>query len=112
MRAVLNDCIGSFSITIEAAEWLAERGNLTAQAELKEYKEGDDEWYGYGHTMTGPKGDYDRTNPLLIEMVEVLGDKASKGKLKIVEFPDDVEWTLEQSDMGYEWIAEKHRTWT
>ena len=31
-------------------------------------------------------------------------------KLKIVEVPYGVEWTIAEYD-GYEWVAEKHRTW-
>ena len=31
-------------------------------------------------------------------------------KLKIVRVPKDVKWTIEEND-GWEWVAEKHRTW-
>jgi len=56
--------------------------------------------------------DRERDNPLLIQVVEELG-AAANGRcadLKIVEIPDDVEWTIEEYD-GLEHIAEKHRTW-
>lgn len=55
----------------------------------------------------------DRTNELLIRVVEELGtDKASgaHSSLKIVEIPDDVEWEIHSND-GLEWVAEKHQTW-
>jgi hypothetical protein len=44
--------------------------------------------------------------------VEELGEAAngSYARLKVVEIPDDVEWTIKEYD-GDEWIAEKHRTW-
>jgi hypothetical protein len=53
-----------------------------------------------------------RDDPILIQVVEKLGDKANTpySKLKIVEIPDDVEWQIQSLD-GNEWIAEKHRTW-
>ena len=53
-----------------------------------------------------------RTDPLLIEIVEALGDEASgsHAKLKIVEVPEGVEWTIQEYD-GWEWVAEKHRIW-
>jgi hypothetical protein len=53
-----------------------------------------------------------RTNPLLIQVIEELGDKASGrfSKLSIVEIPDDVEFTIEEYD-GFEHVAEAHRTW-
>jgi hypothetical protein len=34
----------------------------------------------------------------------------SFSRLKIVEIPDGVEWTIQEFD-GNEWVAEKHRTW-
>lgn len=56
--------------------------------------------------------DIDRTDPILVQVVEELGKKAN-GKyssLKVVEIPDDVEWQIDEYD-GSEWVAEKHRTW-
>lgn len=54
-----------------------------------------------------------RHDPLLIQIVEELGDAASRkptAELKIVEIPADVDYTIEEYD-GNEWIAEAHRTW-
>jgi len=53
-----------------------------------------------------------RNDPLLIQVVEELGDKSNGGfaNLSIVEIPDDVEWEISEYD-GFEHIAEKHRTW-
>lgn len=54
----------------------------------------------------------DRHHPLLIQVVEEMGEKANGGcaALKIVEIPDDVEYVIDEYD-GNEHIAEKHRTW-
>lgn len=54
----------------------------------------------------------ERTDPLLIKVVEELGDKANSrfSNLVIVEIPDDVEYDIEEYD-GNEHIAESHRTW-
>lgn len=54
----------------------------------------------------------ERADPLLVEVVERLGRAASGtyARLKVVEIPDDVEWTIHDYD-GLEWVAEKHRTW-
>lgn len=54
-----------------------------------------------------------RNDPALVQVVEELGDAASDtfSKLKIVEIPDDVNWTIKEYD-GIEWIAEVHRTWS
>lgn len=56
--------------------------------------------------------DLDRDDPILVQVVQELGDAASgsHAELKIVEIPAGVEWQIEEYD-GLEWIAEKHRTW-
>lgn len=54
----------------------------------------------------------ERNDPALVQVVDELG-KTAGGKyssLKVVEIPDDVEWTIDEYD-GLEWVAEKHRTW-
>jgi hypothetical protein len=54
----------------------------------------------------------DRDDPVLIQIIEQLGDKANDryATLKVVEIPDDVEWHIHEYD-GMEHIAENHRTW-
>ena len=53
-----------------------------------------------------------RTHPLLIRVVEELGDAASDdlAKLRVVEIPDGIEWEIDDYD-GSELIVEKHRKW-
>ena len=53
-----------------------------------------------------------RTHPLVIRVVEELGEEASScvANLEVVEIPDDVEWEISEYD-GLEHVAEKHRTW-
>mgnify|MGYP003342248937 FL=1 len=56
--------------------------------------------------------DISRNDPALVQLVEE--DPGQFGKfsnLKIVEIPDDVEWTIEEYD-GNEWVAEVHRCWS
>ena len=64
----------------------------------------------------GPQSGFKcRSDPLLVQIVEELGDEASVpdrlGALKILEIPDNIDWFIESYDDGTEWIAEKHRTW-
>lgn len=58
--------------------------------------------------------DYDipRDCPHLVSTIEELGEKAfgRYAKLRVVEIPEDVEFTIEEYD-GREWVAEVHRTW-
>jgi hypothetical protein len=53
-----------------------------------------------------------RTHPLVVRLVEELGDAASGdfAELSIVEIPDGVEYEIGEYD-GIEHIAECHRTW-
>lgn len=54
-----------------------------------------------------------RDDPCLVQTVLELGAKANGAyaNLKIVEIPDEVEWTIHEYD-GMEWVAETHRTWS
>lgn len=102
MKIVINKCYGGFSISKEAAEFMAARGNEVAKKELEESQKLGS-WYGY---------EYSRVDLDLIAAVEELGDKANGefAKLKVVEIPDDVEYEIQDYD-GIETIHEKHRGW-
>lgn len=55
----------------------------------------------------------ERNCPILIDVVERLGEAASSSgssKLQITEIPDDVQWEIGEYD-GMEWVAERHRRW-
>ena len=55
-----------------------------------------------------------RTDPDLIECIEELGKDAyyPRGEIKVVEVPDGIEVEIHEGEAGYEWVAEKHRTWS
>jgi len=90
MKIVINACYGGFGLSKEALALFNERSGtvVTYDIEIK------------------------RNDPILVEIVEQLGEAADNrfSELKVVEIPDDVQWTIEEYD-GNEWIAEKHRTW-
>jgi hypothetical protein len=128
-KVVINSCFGGFSISKDAAEFMAERGSERAKREIEEhakpldpnntfdaislrYSKGERDWHGYGY-VEGMDGAYERDDPLLVEAVEALGAKASGrcAELKVVEIPDGAEWEISEYD-GNEHIAEKHRTWS
>lgn len=99
MKVVINGRFGGFGLSEKAKELYYELGgnfsfdpntSLTGR-----------DWY-----------DIDRSDPVLVLVVEELGSEASAAwaDLKIVEIPDDVDWIIQDYD-GKEWIAEKHRTW-
>jgi len=90
MKVVINTCYGGYSLSKAAYDKL----NL--------------KWDKFGYEY-----EEDRANPKLVKVVEELGDKAdgSCAELKIVNIPDNIEWTIKEYD-GVEWVAEKHRTWS
>lgn len=68
------------------------------------------DWFNEHYLSARPD---DRTDPLLIECIEALGEEASGScaELKIVEIPDGTDYEIEEYD-GNEHIAEKHQTWS
>lgn len=120
VKVVINRCFGGFGLSDKAYERLIELG-MTAQPynEDGNLDEGVDISVHTDPKDAGVFGKYykhwsekERTDPRLVQVVEELGRKANDrfAELKIVEIPDDIEWTIEEYD-GVEWIAEKHRTW-
>lgn len=65
-------------------------------------------YYAHAHDNRPSK----RDDPLLVQVVEELGDEANgaHAKLAIVKIPADVEYVIEEYD-GSEHVAEAHRTW-
>lgn len=107
-KIVINDNWGGFCISREAAEYMAQRGHNQAQAELQEPTK---VFYGFGFSKSY-EDEYKRDDALLIEVVEVLGEKSwgRTASLKIIEIPEEIDWQIEEYD-GKEWVAEKHRKW-
>ena len=87
-KVVINRCFGGFSLSKEALDLLGQ------------------EW----DSIYWP--DDKRTDSLLVEVVEELGERAfgECARLKVVEIPEDVQWSIKEHD-GNEWVAENHRTW-
>lgn len=92
MKIVLNKCYGGFGLSKEAYDYLGIP------------------WDGYGYAYN----DYElRTNPKLVECIETLGSEKASGqfsKLRVVEFPDDLDYEIESYD-GVETVEEVHRSW-
>lgn len=143
MKIVINNCHGGFSLSDEAIDRYIELKGLKLYKQYNEkwkctsyyyvpYEEYEKvhkndmikaEWEGesegWGRYTESNKlcwnGDrnIERNDPILIQVVEELGDKANDrySELKIVEIPDDVKWQIDEYD-GAEWVAEQHRTWS
>lgn len=91
-KVVINASYGGFCLSNEALARIQELKGCASESKfLKELRRDDRD---------------------LVTVVEEMQKKACGrwSELKIVEVPDDVEWEIQEYD-GYEWVAEKHRTW-
>jgi len=93
-KIVINVCHGGFGLSDKAIELYKILTGIAPATDLYHW-------------------DIDRYNPQLVQIVEQLGERANTrySDLKVVEIPDDVEWTVNEYD-GMEWVAETHRTWS
>ena len=118
MKVVINACHGGFGLSDDAVERYAQLKGINLGPRQKSsfgiggshwYLDGieDDEHYFSSYSIEG------RSDPALVKVVEEMGEAANgwAAKLKIVDIPDDVNWTIEEYD-GSEWVAEMHRTWS
>ena len=88
MKVVINRCFGGFGLSELAAHRLEAAG------------------------VPVYLSDIDRSNPILVAIVEELGELAndSYADLKVVEIPEYISWEIYNDD-GIESIHEKHRAW-
>ena len=135
-KVVINACHGGFGVSWAAMQKIAERKGLVAsyfplnpEIHFQYHKtvEPDDHFV---HRVIGPRavdalpdGDdheafvghsnLSRDDADLIATIEEIGEEAASApmaRLRVLEIPDDVEFTIEDYD-GSERIAETHRTW-
>lgn len=114
MEIVVNRCFGGFGVSRKAVEFMAEKGNEQAKAELDKILSGEggsyfDSYYGYSKKFSS---EYNRTDPDLISAVKTLKGEANSrfSELEVIEIPDDIEWEIDNYD-GMETIHEQHRSW-
>ena len=90
MKVVINSCYGGFGLSNKALDMYKQLSNKS-------------EIYAY---------ELDRTDPILIQVVETLGAEANGyyAKLRIIEIPDDIEWEITEYD-GNESVEEVQRKW-
>lgn len=117
MKIVINSDFGGFSLSDEAMERYLELKDIKWVKEETKY--GSTLYYHHGYVEGVDEGkvliseyDFDRSEPILIRVVEELGERANGtyASLKVVEIPDDVKWHIADYD-GREHIAENHRKW-
>ena len=91
IKVVINTCHGGFGLSEDALERYIKETNGEAGV--------------YEHEIP-------RDHPVLVRIEEEMGDAAgcSFSDLKVVEIPADVNWYIDEYN-GWEWVAERHRTW-
>lgn len=118
MKLAVNKCYGGFDLSDKAHERLIELG-ISYFESFDSMPKKDRDLYvvnsqseGFGKYYSNFWDYKNRTNPLLIQVIEELGKEASGkfGKIRIVEIPDDVQWEIDEYD-GFETVHEIHRSW-
>lgn len=130
MKIIKNSCYGGYSLSEKAIMRYAELKGIklysnkfnnshtdyylvpkeefdkvyTKCKNKKNYKEANNLYFDY-HNI-------ERTDPILIKVIEELGDEANEpcADLEIVVIPDNIDYEIEDYD-GIETIHETHRTW-
>lgn len=136
-KVILNKCFGGFDVSKEAYMLYAKKKGITLYLYESEfinrkfiYKKVNDDNSIFRHYFIKDMGDnveisnedYEkyclylkdehREDPILIEVVEELGEKASGrfSNLKVVEIPDDLEYVIDEYD-GIETLHQKVEEW-
>jgi len=136
MKIVINTCFGGYNLSHEAIMLYCKLKNITIWLEQDGFWEywiippearvahkPHDEFYAlplaqrvaYNQVYSQQTFNYcdiDRDDPVLVQVVEQLGETAwgDFSNLKVVEVPDDVTWHIVDYD-GKEHVAENHRVW-
>lgn len=113
MKIVINRRFGGFGVSTAAVLRMRELGSTQAfppatVLQGERYVDG-----GVCKTDFGTHGMADRTDPVLVRVVEEMGPAANGAyaDLKIVDVPDGVAWEISEYD-GLERVEEAHRSWS
>ena len=131
MKIVINKCFGGFGLSHKAVMQYAELKGFklypfveTGECHrFKPYGGGEVFLIHYSKAPLLDNGSYledsyfsdrdiERTDPILIKVVEELKEKANghSAKLSVIEIPDDIKWEIDEYD-GIETVHEKHGSW-
>ena len=114
MKIVINKKHGNFSLSEEAVLFYGDKKGLNIIAKQDEVVKDLCHYYLNEEKEENSfcEWDIERNDPVLVEVVEQLGDLANTRhtRLKVVEVPDDVKWYIHDYD-GIESVYEKHRIW-
>lgn len=111
MKIVINKEHGGFGLSEKAVLLYGKKKGLNITAKQDEMFKTITHYYLNEVKVFG--WEIERDDPVLVEVVEELGDLANArySKLKIIEVPDDVKWYI-HDDSGVEEVHEQHRKWS
>ena len=120
MKIVVNKCFGGFGLSDLAHEKLIQAG-IPHYKTWEEIPKGDAPYVVDSDSPTDYFGryysnfrDYDkRSHPLLIQVIESIGEGAASGplsSLRIIDIPDDISFEIDDYD-GIETVHETHNSW-
>jgi len=106
-KILINPEVGGFYMSLEAKEMYLKAKGIPYTIE---------DGYAGGKYVRSEVVFYElkRDDETLLKIYEEIGCERFSVLhvyIRIVEVPDDVEWIVCATDYGYEWVAEKHRTW-
>ncbi len=137
MKIVINTCYCGFGLSLEAQMLYAKKAGFELYFYDDSYNKGGERfkklsekelrkapsWHSftkdYGNTFSKYEGgtywycgNLERTDPILVEVVEELGEAANDryAELKVVEIPDNIDWYIDEYD-GIESIHQNHQSW-
>lgn len=117
MKVILNKCYGGFGLSEKAHRLYAKKKGWSFGVYRDRY--GIEHYRTDGKTIGEPEGkdlfwlgEADRDDPVLVEVVEELGDEANGccAELKVVDIPDDMDYVVDEYD-GIETLRPKTLTW-
>ena len=114
MKIVINKKYGGFGLSEEAVLLYGDKKGLNIIAKQDEVIKTITHYFlnEVKNENLFAEWEIERTDPVLVEVVEQLGDLADGhySKLKVVEVPDDIKWYIHDYD-GLESVHECHRSW-
>jgi hypothetical protein len=114
MKVVINKCFGGFGLSNKAVEMCIQKGMTLGDSKSVDYtdwklRDAADRYYA----NRGDENSF-RCNPIVVEVVETLGDEAdgSCARLVIVDIPylGEEGWHIKSHD-GIETIHPDHQSW-
>lgn len=112
-KILINTDVGGFFLSLEAKELYLKEKGFSYTVKKNEFSAFSQDVI-YPIELNNGFHQLLRDDPVLVRVFEQIGSERFSGLfsiIKMIEIPDNVKWIVCEKD-GYEWIAERHRTWS